>query len=239
MNQATAQDKQALLDFLGADLVNCLYLYLDVYHYGLGPDGVQVWYEPAAASGTDAQDSDALVTLSPDATLSATDTVAIDTDVASPDAAPVYNLVVMKFGDSFQVYSPNNEFSAEEVFELAKEHEVVRVHAPATTIRKLQPVFGNGYDAAFGQIFEKTKTRNLSTQHHLVERVGLDDVEEAAAVILSAEEFAHSYTLDDMKRTLTSLIESGIGACFCIREGGVMAATEAITASSDVFMITS
>lgn len=203
MIEASQQDQGAILGAISDDAFNCLYLYLDVYHYGIGSDGVQVWCEPDQTSKN------------------------------------TYSLIAMKFGDSMQLYSPHDCFNQAEVYALAQQHKVARIHARKSTIELLKPVFGDTWEAHFGRIFEKTRTRNLSSQHADVVQLGLDDVEETAALILTAEEFAESYTFDDMVRTLTNIIESGMGACFGIRRDGRLVATQSITATSDLFMITS
>lgn len=47
MLQRATRDEQAdLLAYLSEDIENCLYLYLDIYHYGIDTGKLTVWYEP-------------------------------------------------------------------------------------------------------------------------------------------------------------------------------------------------
>ncbi len=43
--RATRDEQDDLLNYLAQDVENCLYLYLDIYQYGIGSDTVSVWYE--------------------------------------------------------------------------------------------------------------------------------------------------------------------------------------------------
>lgn len=45
MIKATEAEKREILDFLAGDAANCLYLYMDIYWYGLDGDIISVWYE--------------------------------------------------------------------------------------------------------------------------------------------------------------------------------------------------
>lgn len=47
MVRATRDEQAELLDYLAEDVENCLYLYLDIYQYGIGSDTVDVWYSKA------------------------------------------------------------------------------------------------------------------------------------------------------------------------------------------------
>ncbi len=43
--RATRDEQDEILNYLAQDVENCLYLYLDIYQYGIGSDTVSVWYE--------------------------------------------------------------------------------------------------------------------------------------------------------------------------------------------------
>lgn len=198
MIRASQDQRDSLLEYLAPYAVDCLYLYLDVYHYGLASKEVAVWYEKRG-----------------------------DT----------YALIAMRYLDSLHVYSRDDVFDVCALCDLVRELGVVRIHARKSTAGIIASELSADFEVEYGKVIEKTSSRNLQTQHGLVELATLEDLEEVSSVVLMGEEFAQSYTYEDMLNTLTDLVESGMGRCYVIRENGVIVATETITAESDLFMI--
>lgn len=46
MIKATQNDQEKILRYLEPHVEECVYLYLDIYQYGIGSDMIEVWYEP-------------------------------------------------------------------------------------------------------------------------------------------------------------------------------------------------
>ena len=199
MREVQASEQKAILEYLAPHVEECLYLYLDIYWYGIGSDTIKVWCG-------DEKDGE-------------------------------YSFVVMKYFNCFQLYSKHNDFDPAELIELAKAENVDRVFARKDTIEYLQPAFGEGYVAEFGEILELNKHRDFGDMYSRIEEATAEDLPEVTKLLLMDEENALSYNYEELLETLQNLISSGMGRTFILREDGKIVATVSISAETDIFMI--
>lgn len=199
MREVQASEQKKILEYLAPHVEECLYLYLDIYWYGIGSDTIKVWCED---NGDDE-----------------------------------YKFVVMKYFNCFQLYSKHNDFDPTVLLKLAGEQNVDRVFSRRDTIEYLQPVFGDGYIAEFGEILELNKHRDFGEMYARIEQAAEEDLPEVTRLLLMDEENALSYNYDELLGTLQNLISSGMGRTFILREDGKIVATVSISAETDIFMI--
>ena len=148
-----------------------------------------------------------------------------------------YSIIVMQYFNCFQIYSRNNDFSAEELLHMVEEQGVDRVFARKGTIEYIAPVFGDGYMEEFGSIIEITKHRDFRDKFSVVEKATVEDLPEITELLLMDEENAVAYTYDELYQSMKNLYDTGMGRSFVIREDGKIIAHAAISAETDIFMI--
>ncbi len=199
MREVQPNEQDAILKYLAPNVEQCLYLYLDIYWYGIGSDTIRVW--------------------------------------CGDEKNGEYSFIVMKYFNCFQLYSRNNDFDPEELVNLAAEQDVDRVFARKDTIEYLQPAFGEGYIAEFGEILELNRHRDFGDMYSRIEDATPEDLPEITALLLMDEENALSYSYDELLQTLQDLYSTGMGRCFVVREDGKIVANVAISAETDIFMI--
>ena len=85
LRKAVETDVPAILEYLGRDIPNCLYLYLDVYTYGVTDPNITVWFSEAGGK---------------------------------------ISLVIMKYYDSFQIYSDREDCDIAAISDMINEYDI-------------------------------------------------------------------------------------------------------------------
>ena len=192
MKKATEREISEIVKYIKDDVVNCLYMYIDIKVYGTYVD---VWYDKVNEN---------------------------------------YDLIAMKYHDSFQVYSSCPE-SADltGVIELLKNNKPAMINARKGLIDRLETAFKDTYTRDGGFILQLKRFVSVEDNEFNVEVARLDDVDEIAELISSDPYYSDSYTFEEIRAQLKDRMTTNMGVSFIIRENGVIIAHNSITAQVD------
>lgn len=148
-------------------------------------------------------------------------------------------LVVMKYFDSFQVYSHRRGIDVGPVLALLQEYPVTMVSARRDIIEQLEGVC-SGYCAAYGSVFDVSHLRRsfrvMSGEKlctlEVTEAVE-DDAAEIAELLCSDDAFRVNYKEDDLARQLAERIRTHTGRSVIIRMDGRIVAHNATFAEAE------
>lgn len=148
-------------------------------------------------------------------------------------------LVVMKYYDSFQIYSHRREIDTEQILSLLREYPVTMVSARRDIIQQLEEVC-SGYRAAYGAVFDVSHLRRAfgimggskSSAPEVTEAVA-DDAAEIAALLCTDEAFRVNYKEEELARQLAERIRTHTGRSVIIRMDGRIIAHNATFAEAE------
>jgi len=133
------------------------------------------------------------------------------------------NLVVMKYYDSFQVYSESDDWDTEAVKKLLANYDVGMISGKEEIIEKIYPDFKDQYELEIGYVFQLTDFREFD---EIVKIERVEDPEEFPAIarfICSNESIGGYYDPDNLAEQLRERMESGMGRDLVIRgEDGLL-----------------
>lgn len=132
-------------------------------------------------------------------------------------------LVVMKYFDSFQVYSHKQEIDVEQILKLLQEYPVTMISARRDIIEQLERVC-RGYRAIYGAVFDVSHVRRTFGAVAMAKPCTLkvteaveDDAAEITKLLCSDDTFRVNYKEDDLLRQLTERIRTHTGRSVIIR----------------------
>lgn len=148
-------------------------------------------------------------------------------------------LVVMKYFDSFQVYSHRRGIDVEPVLALLQEYPVTMISARRDIIEQLEEVC-SGYRAAYGAVFDVSHIRRAFGPMGGAKPCALevteaveDDAAEIAELLCSDDTFRVNYKEDDLARQLAERIRTHTGRSVIIRMDGRIVAHDATFAEAE------
>lgn len=149
------------------------------------------------------------------------------------------DLVVMKYFDSFQIYSHRRGIDVGPVLVLLQEHPVTMVSARRDIIEQLERVCGD-YSAAYGAVFDVSRARRAFGAMdgakpgalEVTEAVA-EDTAEIAELICSDDTFRDNYKVDNLARQLAERIQTHTGRSVIIRMDGRIIAHDATFAEAE------
>ena len=144
---------------------------------------------------------------------------------------------VMKYYDSFQVYSRDLGIDIKEIKELIDEYKVSMISGPKFIIEKLEDEC-NEYEAIYGGVFECYPAENPCCDR-LVQKAKEEDAREIAELLCGDSEFSKNYSVDVLARQLEDRIRCGLGRSYYIRDGGEIVAHVATFAETDNIAVVS
>lgn len=147
-------------------------------------------------------------------------------------------LVVMKYYDSFQIYSHRRGIDTEQILSLLREYPVTMVSARRDIIEQLEEVC-SGYRAVYGAVFDVSCLRRAfgimggskSSAPEVTEAVA-DDAAEIAALLCTDEAFRVNYKEEELARQLEERIRTHTGRSVIIRMDGRIIAHHATFAEA-------
>lgn len=139
------------------------------------------------------------------------------------------NTVVMKYYDSFQIFSAYEDWNARETRQLLDQYEVTTVCGKRSMIERLEQDCRESYDSAYGMIVNEKSYREFSSFDQ-VETADEKDAPEIAALMCRDEEFGMNYDTETLSRQLAQRIRDKAGISFIIRKDGNIAAHAAVFA---------
>lgn len=139
-------------------------------------------------------------------------------------------LVIMKYFDSFQVYSHNSPCNIESVLQLLRQHPVAMISARKDIVQQLKGKL-EGYKAEYGAVYLMDKYRKMG-EVKKVQIATQEDAEEIAELICSDEELGEPYTVKDLASQLAERIRTKTGRSYIIYENGEIVAHSATYAET-------
>ena len=133
------------------------------------------------------------------------------------------NTVVMKYFDSFQIYSEFEEWNEEGVLDLILEYGITTISGKKSIIERLASRLEGIYSTAYGVVIKEDRYREFK-QFEQVEQATESDVQEIAELMCTDEEFGHNYSVDVLAKQLEDRIRTHMGRNFVIRQDGKIVA---------------
>lgn len=181
---AEHKEIESILSYLRKDVVNCIYIYTDIYMYKLNNPNMKVWVD---------RDGD------------------------------VYKEIVMKYHDSFQLYSNSDDWDLKGTLSLVEEYDISMINGRVEMIQKLKPYLKDRYEDSYGTIMRLSAVKEFG-QDNIVEMATLDDVPEIANLLAEDEYYSSSYTVEELVEQLSERISTGMGRSAIIRQDGKIVA---------------
>lgn len=147
------------------------------------------------------------------------------------------SLVVMKYYDSFQVYSHLATCNTAAIMALLKQYPVTMVSARRDIIEQLEKQCEN-YIASYGVVYVVERHREVSAGTDIMLATE-EDATEIAKLICTDEEFGANYTVEVLAKQLAERIQTGTGRSYIIRENGEIVAHTATFAEADKIAVVS
>ncbi len=145
--------------------------------------------------------------------------------------------LVMRYYDSYQVYSRDRSFDVLAVADLARAEHTLRISAPRWIAEELERTL-DGYTLECGVVVDLTSYRAFEAAEPILEAT-VDDVPEIVDLLMTDEMWAKTNDRNAMIRQFRDRMESGAGRSWIIRKDGTMVAHLAIAAETDDFMVAS
>lgn len=206
MKKAEINDQEKILKYLEQDIENSLYMYADIFKYGLNSDNLLIWYD--------------------------TDDIGV-------------RMVVMKYHNSFQVYTNRGFNNVDGVLDLIYKFRPYGIAGRKDIILNLEKQLIDMYKSEYGVIFKgkdisKEKLmRALDNSEVKIELAKETDAENIAELICMDKELGSVYTVSSLTSELKERINTGMGRSYIIRADGKIVAHNATYAESDKFVIVS
>lgn len=141
------------------------------------------------------------------------------------------SLVVMKYYDSFQIYSSEDTFDAEAVVTLLKEYPVAMVSGKKSMIEQLESRCPD-YEITYGVVFLMDRYRQMNSPVRIAEATEAD-APEIAGLICTDKDIGGHYTPKVLAAQLAERINTRTGRSYIIREEGKIVAHSATYAEAD------
>lgn len=141
------------------------------------------------------------------------------------------SLVVMKYYDSFQIYSAADTFDAEAVAKLLKEYPVMMVSGKKSMIEQLEKQCPD-YETTYGAVFLMDRYRQIESPVEITEATAADTLE-IAELICTDNEIGGHYTPEGLAAQLAERIDTRTGRSYIIRHAGKIVAHSATYAEAD------
>ncbi len=130
--------------------------------------------------------------------------------------------VLMKYYDSFQVYSSECDWQPEEYAELISKFHVSTINGNEEVIRKLDKCL-KGYKTAYGVIVQEKRYKEFP-QFSLITKANPEESCEIAQLMCSDKEFQENYTVENLAKQLGDRMKENAGRSYVLREDGKIVA---------------
>jgi len=154
------------------------------------------------------------------------------------DAEGKINLILMKYYESFQLYSRSSQWDIEGVLDKIILYKTPMVSARAEMAEAVFSHLKNEYRMTIGTIFQLTNYRKTG-KTEMVQRATEADVPEIAKLMCEDEYYKDQYLQADLEKQLAQRMRSGMGRNYVIRVDGKIVVHDAIFAETDLLMVAS
>ena len=144
------------------------------------------------------------------------------------------SFVIMRYHDSFQIYTDRDQWDIDGLLALAKEYDIMAIHAKKSMIDALEGKLGDDYEVHYGVVLKGGKPRNYGIkEEERVEVAKPEDADEIAALMCSDEFWAEVYDEKELAAQLRERMETGMGRSFIIRDNGRIVVHDATFAETE------
>ena len=148
------------------------------------------------------------------------------------------NSVIMKYYDSFQMFSLDVKQDIEKIGSVLKENPVKTISGNEALIKELEMHFSDKYDVNYGIVVRETRYKKIPG-FEKVEPATIKDCEAIAHLMCEDEEFGENYDEDVLAKQLADRIETGMGRSFVMRENDEIVGHVATFAELDDLVVQS
>lgn len=148
------------------------------------------------------------------------------------------NSVLMKYYDSFQIYSLDVERDKKEICHILEDNPVKTISGNEEVIRTIEKCFLEAYVVNYGIVVKETKYKKLPG-FDKVEPALISDCEAIAQLMCQDEEFGNNYEENELARQLKDRMQTGMGKSFVLRENGEIVGHVATFAEADDLVVQS
>ena len=146
--------------------------------------------------------------------------------------------VIMRYYDSLQMISDNNNWNKEWIKNLIIKEEFTTISGRADMIKELLPLLDRLYNVSFGTVFQLLEYRKADDSS-MVTYAQKEDLEEIAKLICIDEVFKSSYQISSLEKQLKDRMDNGMGRNVIIKSDGKIISHIATYAELDDISITS
>lgn len=145
--------------------------------------------------------------------------------------------VLMKYYDSFQIFSANEAWDVEETVRLLEEYPVTTICGKKSMIEELSARLPE-YTAAYGVVVKEEDYREFPQFASIREAVPEDAVE-IARLMCTDEEFGDNYEVETLTRQLADRMREKVGRSYVMWEDGKIVAHTGIFAENEEIAVES
>ena len=172
---AEEKDKNLILNILRKNIIDNIYLYIDIFVFGLDKEYMRVWVNEEQKN---------------------------------------INQIILKYYDSFQIYSKNNSFEA--IIDLILDHKPSMISGSENVIREIHEELSSYYNASYGVVLEQEKIK-MCENNNVPTLAILEDMEEIAELICIDKGIGGHYTAEILKEQLSSRFQEKMGRNYIIK----------------------
>lgn len=147
------------------------------------------------------------------------------------------NTVLMKYYDSFQIFSAYEKWDIEETIKLLKEHPVTTISGKANMIEELSALLPE-YISAYGVIVDEKDYREFE-QFRSIREARPENAMEIARLMCTDKGFGSNYKVEILAQQLADRIREKVGRSYIMQEDGKIVAHTAIFAENEEIAIES
>lgn len=147
------------------------------------------------------------------------------------------NTVLMKYYDSFQIFSAYEKWDIEETVKLLKEHPATTISGKENMIEELSALLP-AYVSAYGVIVDEKDYREFE-QFESIREARPEDAMEIAHLMCTDKEFGNTYKVEILAQQLADRIRENVGRSYIMQEDGKIVAHTAIFAENEEIAVES
>lgn len=136
-------------------------------------------------------------------------------------------MTVMKYHNSFQIYSNQVFCEVDELIGLIQKYSPERISGNEQIIKQLEPLLMGEYESEYGVIFchEKTPVDEKIAENDIgCILAQIDDIPEIVELLLTEEPFKSQYSKEELTAQMTERYQTGMGRSMIIKNGDVIVA---------------
>ncbi len=161
-----------------------------------------------------------------------------DMDVWVQEERSKPELVLLRYYESFQVYSSNGTGNMAAAVEIMEQFQPKMISGPETVIRAIASLDGGDYQAEYGAVYEICSERRFSGAADVQRAVEMDAAEIARLISMDQKLGGH-YGEENLAHQLRSRMRSGTGRSYVIRRDGRIIAHTAAYAETKKYAVVS